>query len=141
MSGSCRVGLLPRSCRVGPVECVLSRMLCSVLRVHMFDLYHLCLLSAVMFKEPRFYKAHTEYNPRFMSENVGMEDDELEFKAGDIIKVPYCWLLCSCVVNGRVSTLILISGNWNGRPGLVNRTATWSRRSGPRHLCRPGGGP
>lgn len=41
----------------------------------------------VMFKEPRFYKAHTEYNPRFMSENVGMEDDELEFKAGDIIKV------------------------------------------------------
>jgi hypothetical protein len=41
----------------------------------------------VMFEEPRFYKAHTEYNPRFMSENVGMEDDELEFKAGDIIKV------------------------------------------------------
>ena len=90
---------------------------------------------AVMFPEPKFYKAHTEYNPRFMSDNVGMEDDELEFKAGDVIKVKWVLFPESSLALTQVSVLIPNSGYWNGKSRLANRSTQRSARSGAYHLC------
>ena len=40
----------------------------------------------VMFPQPRYYRALNDYNPQYMSENTGREDEELGFLENDIIK-------------------------------------------------------
>ena len=65
-----------------------------------------CPSPAVMFSQPRYYRALNDYNPQFMSENAGREDEELGFLENDIIQARGCpcitcaiQMQCQCFVD------------------------------------------
>ena len=59
-------------------------------------------LPAVMFPQPRYYRALNDYHPQYMSENAGREDEELGFMENDIIQArenPYNTCVYAIVIS------------------------------------------
>ena len=70
---------------------------------------------AVMFPQPRYYRALNDYHPQYMSENTGREDEELGFLENDIIKARENPFVSCDRQLSFFCELISILGNWNGR--------------------------